>query len=345
LGKKKSGEASPEELTELEELLASRDEDEQTHEVLDRVWLTPMPPVPETSPHKNVWYRIQKSVFAGETRPGRLISLKRYAVAASILLLSLSTAWYYLNARQKGLAAKAATPTMNQIATQPGSKTRVELPDGTQVWLNSNSQITYGNRSFGTDEREVTLSGEAYFDVAKNEKIPFIIHTTDITIKVLGTAFNVRAYPKERTVETALIRGMVSITTRQDPERTILLKPAEKLIVPVEPAPEESRLAQAGAPAQAASPYSIVKMKHDTAVEAIWIKNKLEFDNQPLEELAPKMEIWYNIKIHFADETIRKRRFSVVIEKETLLQTLAAMRLSGHLEYQLKGEDLWLREN
>ena len=75
------------------------------------------------------------------------------------------------------------------------------------------------------------------------------------------------------------------------------------------------------------------------------MKPKLEFDNEPFETLGPKMENWFNVKIHFENEAIKKRRFSAVIEKETLTETLDAMRISGHFSYQIKGNELWIREN
>ncbi|HVW61016.1 MAG TPA: DUF4974 domain-containing protein, partial [Puia sp.] len=112
----------------------------------------------------------------------------------------------------------------------------------------------------------------------------------------------------------------------------------------VEPPPNETNpaLAQTHPPV---SPYNIVRLGKDSVNETVWIRNKLEFDNLSMEELAPKLERWFNIHIHFGDERIRRRHFSGVIEKETLTQTLEAMRLSGHFVYEIKGNELWLREN
>lgn len=341
LAKKKSGEASPDELAELAAMSPRGEED--TLDTLDRVWVAPMEPVPETFPNRNVWHRVQKSIYSEQARTGRgrLVRLGAALAAAAVLGAVVIGGWYMSG--RKTQQAGVDEHTLNQVVTQAGSKTRIALPDGTQVWLNGNSQLTYGNKSFGTEEREVTLSGEAFFDVVKNEKLPFIIHTKDMTIRVLGTAFTVKAYPRDKTVETALIRGLVEITTRRDPERRIVLKPNEKIVVPVEgPESSSSPKVQAHIPT---SPYSILRLGKDTATETVWMQSKLEFDNEPFEELAPKMEKWYNIHMHFKDERIRKRRFSGVIEKETLIQTLEAMKLSGHFEYEIKDNELWLREN
>jgi ferric-dicitrate binding protein FerR (iron transport regulator) len=326
-------------------MLEGRDEEAFARDVLDKVWVAPLEPVPETFPHRNVWRRVQKSIYAEQDRAGRgrLFRIAAALAAAAAVLLAVVMTGIFSPAR-KNKPSPAEAPALNQVFTQPGSKTKVALPDGTLVWLNANSQLTYENKTFGMEERTVTLTGEAFFDVTKNEKLPFIIHTRDMTIRVLGTAFTVRAYPKDRTAETALIRGLVEITTRRDPERKIVLKPNEKIVVPVEPPPNETNpaLAQTHPPV---SPYNIVRLGKDSVNETVWIRNKLEFDNLSMEELAPKLERWFNIHIHFGDERIRRRHFSGVIEKETLTQTLEAMRLSGHFVYEIKGNELWLREN
>ncbi|RYH21996.1 hypothetical protein EON65_19830 [archaeon] len=102
------------------------------------------------------------------------------------------------------------------------------LDDGTKIWLNKNSTFSY-NKAFGKDKREITLTGEAYFDVARNTAIPLFIHAGDIDIEVKGTAFNVNAYKDSRIIQVALVRGLIQITDRSDLKRKVLLHPSEKL--------------------------------------------------------------------------------------------------------------------
>ena len=345
LAKKKAGEATPEELDELSTLAEGREEETFALELLDKVWIAPMEPVPETYPNRNVWHRVQRSVYAEQEQPAGRQVFRTVGVLAAAAAILGAVVIGGLYVRGKKIGPEATTEQrLNQVATQPGSRTKVALPDGSLVWLNANSQLTYDNKVFGMEERAVKLVGEAYFDVAKNEKSPFIIHTRDMTIRVLGTAFTVRAYPKDKTAETALIRGLVEITTRRDPERKIVLKPNEKIVVPVETADE--KIDGAGQRIHApAGPYTILRLGRDSVNETVWIGSKLEFDNLALEELAPKLERWYNIHVHFGDGRIGKRHFSGVIEKETLTETLEAMKLSGKFMYEIKGNDLWLREN
>ncbi len=119
---------------------------------------------------------------------------------------------------------------VNEISTRPGSKSKVELPDGSVVWLNAGSTLTY-DKDFGKENRAVTLIGEGFFDVTKNKEKPFIISTESISIKVLGTVFNVKAYKEDKQTETSLIHGSIEVTIKNRPNDKIILSPSEKLIV------------------------------------------------------------------------------------------------------------------
>src|SRR2546423_14261851 len=103
-----------------------------------------------------------------------------------------------------------------------GSRSKLVLPDGSTVWLNAGSKLTY-NKDFGNNIREVSLVGEAFFDVMHIPDVPFVIETPTAVVKVLGTSFNVKAYPNETTTETSVIRGRVEISPRQRPGEKFVL--------------------------------------------------------------------------------------------------------------------------
>ena len=111
-----------------------------------------------------------------------------------------------------------------------GSRTHLTLPDGTMVWLNAGSRLSYG-KNYNTATREVNLTGEAFFDVAHNTQKPFLIHTARIDVQVLGTSFNVKSYPTDRTTEATLIRGSIEVSIKDRPSEKIILRPDEKLVV------------------------------------------------------------------------------------------------------------------
>lgn len=240
----------------------------------------------------------------------------------------------------------------NIISTRPGSKSKVELPDGTQVWLNADSKLTYGQNFLG-NTREVTLTGEAYFDVAHatsvetGQRIPFIIHTNSIDIKVLGTAFNVRSYPGEKTTETALIRGSVEVTLHNSPDKKIILKPDEKLIVT-----NDNATITANNPASRDSSRSdnepvmtlskIHRFKADTTAhyETMWVKNKLAFENEALDRILPEIERWYNVTIVLKNESLKDLHFTGVFENKSLAETMDALSYSRGFHYDIRGTEV-----
>ena len=347
LARKKSGEATATELEELRRMLRSNTLNGYTSDVIDSLWEARMNAVPERVPEERQWERIVSRTKAGSgSAPLAWITRYGWQVAAGFLLVcSLAVVRFFYKQDKPRELTNTALRNLNHVATRPGSKSKVELPDGTQVWLNGESRITYANGDFGKSNREVVLVGEAFFDVVKNEQIPFIIHTGPVNITVKGTAFNVKAYPTERTIETSLVRGLVEITTTGDPDRKIMLKPNEKIIIPVQRDSKHASVRTTDSTGDEL--YSITKIASSSSgpSEIAWIRNQLVFDDEPFESIAPKMESWYHIVIHFTDESLKKRRFSGVIEKETIRETLEAMQLSNHFSYTIKGNELWVGKN
>lgn len=267
-------------------------------------------------------------------------------VAASVLVVFL----VFLPAKKTGDKPVAS----NTISTRPGSKSKVELPDGTQVWLNADSKLTYAQNFIGST-REVTLTGEAYFDVAHatapetGQKIPFIIHTSSIDIKVLGTAFNVRSYPGEKTIETALIRGSVEVTLHNSPDKKIVLKPDEKLIVKNDNATivnNKPALADSLTNSSDNEPLmtlsKIRPYKEDTTAhyETLWVKNKLAFENETFDRMLPELERWYNVSIVLKNETLKGLHFTGVFENKSLADVMEALSLARGFRYEIKGTEV-----
>ena len=221
----------------------------------------------------------------------------------------------------------------NTISTKRGSKTKISLPDGTQVWLNADSRITY-NENFLGNAREVELTGEAFFDVVKDETRPFIIHTPAIDLKVLGTAFNVRSYADEKNTETSLIRGSVEITlVKSADKKKIILKPNDKLIVNNNGATLlETGEGKAHTPVLTLGKINY-KKEDNSAVETLWIQNKLAFDEETLEEIALKIERWYDVKIVIADENLKKETYTATFEDKTLSEVMEALQKGGGFQY------------
>ena len=228
----------------------------------------------------------------------------------------------------------------NEISTRKGSKTNLVLPDGTQVWLNASSKLDY-TKDYGYKIREVTLSGEAYFDVVKNAEKPFIIHTSKMDIEVLGTVFNVKCYPGEKTTETSLVRGSIEVTMK-DRQEKIMLKPNEKLIINNEEIKQDKKT-ESVKQAQSVIQKPIILLSHltllqkdNTIIETAWVQNKLIFVSETFEDVALKMERWYSVHIEFANETVKTARLTGNFEKETIVEALNALQLTTKFSYTIK---------
>lgn len=342
IAKKKLNEASPEELAELELLLAQDGPGGYTYDILDKLMENPLRPHPDMSISINVWNNIKTKIT---TPKGKLVvfnsSLRKWAAAAVILLFASSSFLFYHKSSDR-FNDIISQQKLNTISTEPVSKSKIQLPDGTQVWLNANSQLAYNNNGFGAHVREVTLTGEAFFDVAKNENVPFVIHAGVVNITVKGTAFNVKAYPKQKNIETTLIRGLIEITTRQDPERKIIVRPNEKIIIPSGVSPSNNVTPKDSSENSLYAITQLKKNEKEILSETAWMKENLQFDNIKLEDLAPQLESWFSVNIYFLNDDIKQKRFSGIIEKETLEQTLKAMQLSYSFRYSIKGDEVWI---
>lgn len=265
---------------------------------------------------------------------------KLFLAGAAIAVVAFAVFFSFFYNTKGGADITAENkPAHSEVSTKNGSRTKIQLPDGSSVWLNSSSKLTYDNEHFGTAIREVSLSGEAYFDVVKNPLKPFIIHTEKMDIKVLGTAFNVKCYPGEKNSETSLIRGSIEVTLKDRLEK-IMMKPNEKLIVnteDVKPVKLSPLKKIAGA-----KPIPIIELGHltlyptdNSVVETGWVDNRLVFTNETLEDIAVKMERWYGVTIVITNEKLKKELLTGIFEKETIYQALKALQITTPFTYKV----------
>ena len=240
----------------------------------------------------------------------------------------------------KSVTRQGNNSFVNEVVTKRGSKSSIKLPDGTIVRLNTDSRLTYDNFTAGKN-REVTLIGEAYFDVAHDSSRPFIIHTGKINIKVLGTSFNVRNYPQDKELETSLINGKIEVSLKSRPDDIIILKPTEKLII----AKEQDELAAASKVTNTTDNKvvltSITYLRHDSLVaETSWLNDKMVFVNQPLEKIAIELERKYAINISFKDEKVKKYRYTGVFENVSLEKVFQLIKYSKNINYKIDDKNI-----
>ena len=351
IARKLSGEATSLEIAELEELLRNNPPINYSKEILNDLW--------ESTPPVNSYYTENKfkelvlelknmgidegkftvddhfinndSLVPASTKFKKGL----FAVVITAIVAILTTA-IYLNYNNTPTIL-AEVHSKSEISTKNGSKTNLVLPDGTKVWLNAGSEMTY-DKNYGIKIREVTLNGEAYFDVKKNAEKPFIIHTAKMEIKVLGTAFNVKCYKGEKTFETSLIRGSIEVTLKDRLEK-ILMKPNEKLIINTEEKEKITAAPNKIMPVSTSSKPIIllsnltIYSKDNTVVETAWVQNRLVFVSETFEDIALMMERWYGIKIIFTNEMLKKAKFTGSFVKESITEALNAMQLLSPFNY------------
>ena len=238
----------------------------------------------------------------------------------------------------------------NQVGTKKGSKSHIILPDGTSVWLNADSKITYAD-NFQGETREVSLVGEAYFDVVKNPKKPFIIHTGAMEVKVLGTVFNLRSYPGEMTTEASLLHGMIEVTLNGTEKKKIILKPNEKLTVLNSGEPYQKTTLAASKKILHVEEnlplLAITKIhynqKDSSNTETSWVYNKLSFDNETIDRVLSKIEQWYDIEIEVQDEAIQTKHFTATFENKSLQDVMEALALALNFTYTEKKGKIMIR--
>lgn len=249
-----------------------------------------------------------------------------YRIAAILALCICSFGGYQLYTKRINSQAESAL-VWKEISTPSRLTSKITLADGTIVTLNSETQLKYPVQFKGA-QREVYLSGEAFFDVKKDAAHPFIIRTEKISIKVLGTTFDVKAYKNDPHTEATLITGAVQVSINNLPEKQILLKPAEKFSF-------QHQAKNAGD----APLYSIVPL-NDT--ETSWMNHKLVFKNETFDVLANSLSRWYGLQLIFKNESLKNSRFTGFFEKENISQALKALQLIEPFRYKIQDKTVYI---
>lgn len=200
-----------------------------------------------------------------------------------------------------------------------GEKANITLADGSLVWINSGSSLTYDN-AFNQKERKVFLEGEAYFEVAKDPKRPFIVHTRDVDIEALGTAFNVRAYLDEKHVSTVLLKGKIKVGAQR--QQRILTENQRAVIDK--------------------SDHTFSTDKVFAADFIQWKDGNLYFENSSFDEIAHTLSRVFNVEIRFVSEKLRFMRFSGTLGNSSIRNALDILSLTSSMRYEMNGTTIEL---
>jgi len=210
-----------------------------------------------------------------------------------------------------------AVPAYNTISTPNGGQYKVVLSDGTMVWLNAASSLTYPT-AFKGIERHVELSGEAYFEVAKNKNMPFTITANKVHIQVLGTHFNVMAYADEAAVNTTLLEGSVKLNFN---DKSAILEPGQQGIILKNSA-------------------NIILKNVDVADAIAWKNQYFSFRKESLQSAMRKIARWYDLDIEYLGDTKNKMLGGSVSRTQSIAELLEYLELTGIVHFKLEGRKI-----
>ena len=256
----------------------------------------------------------QKEIQSTSRRGFSLSALWRYAAVVAIIIAVGCISYWQGEVNVKDTFADIS------VEAPLGSKTKLYLPDGTLVWLNAGSRMTY-SQGFGVDNRKVELEGEGYFEVKRNEKIPFFVKTKDLQLQVLGTKFNFRDYPEDHEVVVSLLEGKVGLNNLLREEKEAVLSP-------------DAVLNKA---------YGLLTVESVTASNASqWTDGYLFFDEELLPDIAKELERSYNVKIHIANDSLKTFRFygNFVRREQNIQEVLEALASTEKMQYKIEERNI-----
>ena len=244
------------------------------------------------------------------------IAWRKWMSYAAIVTFIIATLFF---AYQRGAHDMRENFADIQVEAPYGSRTKTLLPDGTVVWLNAGSKLSY-SQGYGLNDRKVSIVGEGYFSVKHDEKLPFSVSSKDLTVKVLGTKFNFRDYPEDEVAEIMLEQGSVKLDNKltKDQHSHIMI-PGQKVIL-------DKRTGK------------LTAESCDVNTISQWSNGLIVFNDATLDEIAKRIERSYNIKVQISSKAMKKYRFNgdFVRQEQSLKEVLDALAATNKLHYRIK---------
>lgn len=247
---------------------------------------------------------------------------RTWSVAAvAIVLLGLITVTAYWQ------GSRQIQSNFSDIVVEAplGSKTKLTLPDGSTVWLNAGSKMVY-SQGFGVSDRRLAFQGEGYFEVEKNDEMPFLVQTHDVNVTVVGTKFNFRNYPEDEEAVVELLEGKVALENQLKEESVRYLSPNEKMVLH-----------------KATGKMDITSAKVKEAT--LWTENILLFDEDLLPDIVRELERSYHVQIEIENEDLKQTRFYGQFNQleQNIYDVLDMLSETGKLKYHEEGKVIYLK--
>jgi len=326
IGKIVSGNATPEEIKELEQWKISADANRLLFEKSKKAWEKGKKHIPESILLQD------KSKLESEYNKylsGKVSKISRqsfiYKIAAVLAFpIALAIGWYLFGESEKPVQL---TEQLYEITSPKGHVSKVKLPDGTEVWINTNSTIIYNASAFNSHNREIQLKGEAYFEVTSSEENPFTVITPHANVKVTGTSFNVNAYPSSLLFETVLAEGKIELQLKSGDTEFLDVEPNQRVV------------------------FNSVNKKIDVEqVEAemftAWRNGEIIFKDATLADLIKELERIYDIEFHLQPANLGQLRFRGMFSyNNNLIQALEKIKRTSNVDYYIQNKEVWLRKS
>ena len=272
---------------------------------------------------------VEEQVLVAQIRPGETQAVLITGKGQQLLLQGLKDTCLDITGNETlkiskdgsleySLSALSRMPEWHTLQVPRGGEYKIVLDDGTEIWLNSASELKYPAHFVG-NERRVCLVGEAYFQVARNEAAPFIVETRDMDVKVLGTSFNVSAYEDEENSHATLVEGRVEVDDKVNGEKVTLT-------------PGEQALLQG---------KEMVVREVNTKLYSMWRLDRFTFASEDMEGVIRKLSRWYNVNFFFSNSSMKQNRFTGSLPKYSdISQGLKMIEMTTDIKFQVKGNTI-----
>lgn len=309
------GKLTKKELTDFRSVV-NKMSDEMFKKELDFIWNNENDVIPmDTLTKNNILQSVHNIIDHKAIVVKRVFNWWKIAAIIMLPILLINISLLFMDNKEEYVA----NVQEYTVLSGKGQKNQILLPDGTHIWLNSESEISYTS-DFNQSNRSIKLKGEAFFDVKKNEYLPFNVEVDSINIQVLGTAFNVSAYADDPNIKVSLERGKVEVRMHDDNSFLATLNPNEQATI---------------------DKKSIVTTITDCEAytESIWRQNVLKINNIYTDEMIKKLERWYGVHINVQNMPVSKR-YGLTIKEESLREMLELINSITPIIYRIEGEEV-----
>jgi ferric-dicitrate binding protein FerR (iron transport regulator) len=310
-----SGEISGEDRAIVDDWRAESPDNEEEFRQLQKTWDSY--PLLQEMEKYNAFEALRKVNDRIREKESRRWTVSFQRIAAILIFPVLAYTGFLIFKNNSLKEVSKSEPVWQTISTPPGVKSRFFLPDSTAVWLNSSSSITYPV-AFSWETRQVSIKGEAFLDVRKDQDHPFVVGLGKINVRVLGTRFDVINYENENKTDVILESGNISLFQQTGREEKVLtsLRPGEMAVFDKENNSLSIKTAQ-------------------TEKYTAWKEGKLIFRDDPMDEVVRKLNRWFNVQIEVADPEISEYIYTATFRNESIDQILELLTISAPIRYQV----------